>query len=108
LVGLVEGCVRACVEGEAQKKKADAEAGAKPNVIAAGGQIAVNGLNGGEEGSDGDDEADQGAERKGGDQDKAAYEALREHKERDDWLVRTERFVCLAAETAGELASDLV
>jgi nucleolar pre-ribosomal-associated protein 1 len=86
LVGLVEGCVRACVEGEKQKSSA------------------------GDKGRNGDGEVkdemvvDAVEEGEGGREveERGVYEALRETKGRDDWLVRSERFMVLAAETAGK------
>lgn len=80
LVGLVEGCVRACVDGELQKSGSGSGSGVKVDV-----------------------KEDDGEKKKdiGNDGDKI-YNALREHKERDDWFVRTEQFVILAIETAGK------
>lgn len=79
LVGLVEGCVRACVEGEKQKSSS-----------------AVARVNGDDNSKDDEMIIDIEEKKEG------VYETLRELKGRDDWLVRTERFVILASETAGK------
>ena len=106
LVGLVENCVRWCVESELAKR-------AKGVNGVEHGKAQQNGDDGDTESSDssdGEDESDKEEDSRSKKKDVEdstdpgleLFNALRNHRERADWLIRTERFVNLAAETAGK------